>query len=178
MAENAIEFKGGVIPAGGRGSLKFLLFLVGGGKEMSFYEAVKLGMVSRPQMDRFVDVNMDAYVTDFPIAKLFVSEKVNNGPMMTYSFYMMLGRNVDRQILEIAPRTKTGKAMGYRFKAEAKFLKESEALQLFSTDSLSYKMIKCQRLPPRDILREMITVVKPPAVRNAQRVRHLRIMSS
>jgi hypothetical protein len=61
------------------------------------------------------------------------------------------------------------------FSAEARFLKKSEALRLFSSETISYKMLMKQQLPPVKVLREMITLTRARAVEADKAVRSLRI---
>ena len=95
-------------------------------------------------------------------------------------FYLALGSKLDRQIVTIQPRNMIARGLGYKFVAEAKFLKKSEILSLLSPESIGYKTMLYQQTPPAQVLREIASLERPgqsPVVEAAQHgaVRFLRL---
>jgi hypothetical protein len=93
---------------------------------------------------------------------------------------MALGSKLDRQIVTIQPRSMVARGMGYKFVAEAKFMKKTEVLALLDPESLGYKTMCYQQTPPAQVLREIISIERPghsPVVESARHgeVRFLRL---
>ena len=65
------RFKGGSYPMGAGCASKFLLFLVSNGREISFFDARKRGIVTNVRADSMREYDPDLYETDCAVLKLF-----------------------------------------------------------------------------------------------------------
>jgi hypothetical protein len=171
--EYEIKFKGGV-EIFNNAKIKFLMFLVTGGKEISLAEAKRFGFVRQKIADSIFDADVhDCYLTEISAVKIFLMETGSFGTQkLLQSFYLALGSGLERRTVTITPRHTSAKAIGYEFKADARFLKSSEAMALLDPTSIGYSMLKRgYHPPPLEVLRQMITIDRhapPQAVRQAQ----------
>ena len=147
---NSFYFKGGVAQLGQGGSSKFLLFLLNGNKEVSFFDGKKYGFVSNSSRDE--------WTTDCAVIKVFMQEQEFGKAKFMQSFYLVLGTKLDRQTVTIKPRNLTARGLGYQFSADAKFMKKSEALSLLDPESIAYKCLLAQCQPPVQVLKEIISI--------------------
>jgi hypothetical protein len=157
---NAFSFTGGVTSVGNGGTVKFLMFLLNGNKEVALWDAKKMGFVVND-----VDLNSvssrtakSEYKTDCSIVKIFLSESNFGSPNFTQSFFLALGSKLQKQVVTIQPKNLLARGRGYKFVAEASFLKKSEVFALLDSDSLSFKMFARQDTPSLDVLREIISI--------------------
>lgn len=178
---HGLYFKGGVTTTPGGGTVKFLLFLLNGNKEVSLSEAKKYGFITQQSMDRNDDWTPNHFETGCAVVKIMLQEMEGFGrPKFQQFFYLALGTKMEPQTVVITPRSLQARGLGYAFRAEAKFLKKSEILALLDPDSIGYKVVAHQRTPPKEILQEIITINRngpsdEVAVANHGAVRHLRI---
>lgn len=170
------NFSGGSQTMSGA-TAKFLLFLVNGGREVPFWEATKIGLASHAEARNMQQYDPTRWTTDCNVVKLFIKESEFGKEQFWYSFYMLLGRRSEGQVVEIRPRLALAKARGYMFKAEAKFLKPSEASALFEESSMPWKMIQAQTRnpPPVEVFRDIITITRARAAVQQSAVRRLRV---
>jgi hypothetical protein len=169
------RFTGGVMNFSSAAQVKFLLFLVNGGKEVSLYEGKKYGFVSLAQSDSIFTADPSLFQTEIAVVKIFLMEVGGFGlPKFVQSFYLALGSGLERQEVVIRPRSSEARARKYEFKADARFLKTSEALALLDPESVGYKMLEKSRLypPPVDVLREIITINRVGQPENARAATH------
>lgn len=178
---NEFEFKGGIQTRQGGGTCKFLLFLLNGQKEVSLHEAIKFNFAKRKEADSIVNWSPDIYQTDLPIAKLVMFEDAGFGKeKLSQSFWLALGKKLERQIVTIKPRLPQAVSAGYHFVGEASFMKKSEVLALLDEESVSAKVLMCQRTPAVSVLKQIINIERiglPKTVLEASHgaVRKLRI---
>jgi hypothetical protein len=180
MDMHNFKFKGGVYKLERGAHCKFLLFLVSHGTEIPFWDGLNKGIIQHGSIEaalrrQLTNYEPHTYTTDCSVVKVFIHEHSFGDPRFMHSFYLALGKNVDGQKIQITPRRSEAKAAGYMFSAEARFLKKSEALRLFSSETISYKMLTKQQLPPVKVLREMITLTRARAVEADKALRSLRI---
>lgn len=169
------NFKGGTFPMPQGASAKFLLFLVNNGREISFFEALKNGMVSNVRASNLSSYDPSLYETECRVMKVFLHEHRFGSARLTQGFYLLLGQGAEGQTVEIRPREAEPRAAGYHFRAKARFLKKNEALRLFKEGSLPYRMLLRQQLPPVEVLRSIINITRPRLVEQDRAVRALRI---
>lgn len=168
------NFAGGVKQLGNTATCKLIVYHVSMGKEISFYEARKMGIVKHPQnYDSHMSPNL--YEVGSPILKVFLSDIEFGKPKITYSFYMHLGDLASPQTVEIKPMYRAGVGAGLFFKAQARFLNNAEVETILDKESVSYKMFRVQQRPSIDILKQLITITRPKVVTEALKVRKLRI---
>jgi hypothetical protein len=171
--EYEIKFKGGV-ETFNNAKVKFLMFFVTGGKEISLAEAKRFGFVRQKIADSIFDTDVqDKYLTEISVVKIFITEIGGFGTQkLLQSFYLALGCGLERRTVTITPKNTSAKAIGYEFRADARFLKSSEAMALLDPTSIGYSMLKRgYHPPPLDVLRQLITIDRhaaPQAVRQAQ----------
>jgi hypothetical protein len=160
----AFRFKGGVVQPQAGASVKFLMFLVNGGKEISFFEAKKVGLVDVPALDSIRDFAQHSYTTNCGIVKVFMLEQTFGTKRIMQSFYLSLGQKMDRQEVTIQPINTIARAHGFMFHADATFLKRREVLSIIDEKSVAAKMLCGQESLSADVLRQMITIKKfvPP----------------
>lgn len=175
MANAQFVFKGGVFPLEAGASCKFLLFLVSNGREIPFFDARKQNIISHPPARTITDFQGSTYQTDCSVVKVFLHESTFGGGRIMYSFYVLLGHSIDRQVITITPRRAEAKAAGYIFRAEGRFLKKTEALRLFPASSLQARMLNMQQMPPVEVLRQIASIQRPVEVERSKRSRALRI---
>jgi hypothetical protein len=162
--EHTFYFKGGVAQFGAETQVKFLIFFVSGKKEISLSDGRKFGFVNKKIAETpFDQFGRDAYTTMIPVVKVFLMETGGLGkPRLLQPLYLALGGGMDKQEVTITPRNETAKAKGFKFQAEARFLKASEALELLDPLSIGYGMLKRTGYSPLpiNVLREIISVKK------------------
>lgn len=180
-SEHTLYFKGGVTTTMNGGTIKFLMFLLNGNKEVSLSEGRKYGFIAPQRMDGNDDWTPNHFETGCSVVKVMLQEMEGFGhPKFQQFFYLALGAKMEPQTVVIKPRSLQARGLGYEFRAEAKFLKKSEILALLDPDSIGYKVVAHQRTPPKQILREIVTIhrsgpSKEVEVANHGAVRHLRI---
>jgi hypothetical protein len=170
---NLLQFRGGVLTTGQGGSVKFLLFLLNGRKELSMSEGKRYSFIERQTIDSSIlDANLDSWVTACPVVKIFLQEREFGKPMFWQSFYLALGSKMEKQIVTIQPRNTMARGHGYMFRAEAKFLKKSEVLQLLDPESIGYSILLKQQMLPVQVLREIVTITRPEPPQEVRLARH------
>lgn len=162
--EYLFYFNGGVAQFFPTIQVKFLIFFVSGMKEISLSDGKKFGFITKKvPVAPFDAAERDAYFSKIPIVKVFLMETGGFGKQrLLQPFYLALGGGMDKQEVTIAPRSKEARSRGFRFQAEARFLKTSEALTLLDPQSIGYRMLKKTGYGSLsvEILREIITVQK------------------
>jgi hypothetical protein len=157
MPEFTFNFKGGVI-AQPNVSVKFLLFLINGGKEISFFEAKKIGLVTSGSYTYKSFPSPADYITNCGLVKIFLSERADNQRPLLQSFYLALGSKEPRQEITIHPLNTFAQASRYTFTSDAHFLTSREASTILDENSLSAKLLWSQERLSVDMLRRMITI--------------------
>lgn len=181
MATVDFEFKGGITTSHATGTCKFLMFLLNGTKEISLSQAVKLGFAEHKPANDILSWSPNVYSTSIPIAKLLIYEDAGFGKeKFSQQFWLALGKKLEKKVVTVKPRLKAAQALGYYLKAEASFLKKSEALQLLDPDSMSARILRGQQLPAKSVLQQMIQIDRigvPQALKVAEHggIRKLRI---
>ena len=153
------EFKGACLTLPNGGTCKFLLFLLNGDKEISMSQATRYGFVANRPAETLDQWSKTSYQTELPVVKVFLQEQLGFGKeRFCQSFFLALGKRLEKQVVTIKPRSPLGQASGLMFRAEATFLKKSEALALLHPDSLSYRLLQNQHMPPVSVLKEICSI--------------------
>ncbi len=159
MQEYDLEYKGGMKMIQGEQSCKFLLFFLNGDKEISFSQAAKSGFVENKIPQPVTGWNPNLFTSKLPIVKLLIHELGGFGkPKFSQTFFLVLGRKLERQVVTIKPRMSAARLAGFYFKADASFMKKSEVLQILDPNSISAKIIASQQQPPLSVLKEIISI--------------------
>jgi hypothetical protein len=179
MPQYTFRFKGGVTTSRPGVAIKFLLFMLNGKSEISFYQARKMQLANAVEID-FNNVSgrirldrNDSYTTNCGIAKIFLYEKAMGQKQILQSFYLAFGNETDcRQEVTIRPLDSFAVAAGFIFQARAKFLKRSEVSSILDENSMSAKMLYAQETLPVEILRKFITIKRFEAPKEREYVAH------
>jgi hypothetical protein len=164
MSKYIFKFKGGVIQ-NQQNTVKFLLFLINGGKEFSFYDAKNQKIVSA-EYDEYDDMSnatfrrreLPGYSTECGIVKVFLFEKPRIGRNIQQSFYLALSNEKNSNEITIKPLSTQALAMSYGFTAHAKLLKPREALSILDENSISDKFLLRQEQLPIETLRKIASI--------------------
>ncbi len=159
------EYNGGVWKPTDHTTEKFLLFFVVGGKEVSFHQAKREGLVAEQSR------GVQQFSTGLNVAKLFVGEQGFGIRKRYHSFYLRLSPK-QKHVVTIKSFSNLDNGSPYFFKGTVNFLKNAEALELLDPDATSARFIGNQRALPVALLREMVAVDKS-ALRKG--VRHIKI---
>lgn len=130
---------------------KFLIFFVVGGKEISMWDMIKNNLVVREYDSHVVDL----YSTSHQFVKVFVGEHGQDLPSRHFSFYLKL--TTEGQTVRIVPYMK---GLKMYFEAKANFLRKSKTLELLEKGSTSWKFCKTQTIPPKNVLRSLVSINK------------------
>jgi len=156
---NNFDFKGGVLNLQGGGTCKFMLFLLNGAKEVSLSNAIKFGFADHRPALTLDQWSKHAYHTSLNVVKVFLHEHAGFGKeTLSQSFFLALGKRLEKQVVTIQPRLTAARASKFMFKAEATFLKKSKALALLEPGSLSANILERQQQPPVHVLKEIVTI--------------------
>jgi hypothetical protein len=172
--QHKFEFRGGVIDASRHSdgvSVKFLLFLIAGGKEVSFYDAhSKLGLVKGTD-ESYV------YETAATHVKLMLLEQVPMSERFMYNFYIKLGSTTGQEIALSPTNRYARQSMQFLFKSEAHLMSSVEAYKLFPPNSMQARTITAQSkcMPPLDTFRQIITINRSQASQMVDSSRKLRL---
>jgi hypothetical protein len=172
MSEYTFAFKGGVANPRPDTTIKFLLFLVNGGKEISFFEAKKVRLLVDAGIDFNRPLSSYEYTTNCGLVKVFLYERITGQKPLLQSFYLALGVKGPRKEVTIRPLNIVAKGCGYFFTADARFLKQSEASAILDENSLSAKMLYTQERLPVETLRKFITIKRFEAPKVNEYVAH------
>lgn len=168
------ELKSGVETVGYESSCKFMAFHLLHGKEISFFEAKKQNIVTRPTVSVRTSNPKNLYSVEIPIIKIFLAELDFGRQRTTYSFYLSMEPLEIPQTVTIKPISKAGVKADFYFKAQAKFLSKKDTIPLLDPDSMSYKMLLAQSPLPIDTLRSLVSITRPKVIEQARKVRKLR----
>jgi len=163
MASARLHFIGGVHQLGNGGAVKFLLFLLNGQKELSLTDAKKIGVLDDRNYDA-ADWKRGDYMTEVPIVKVFLQETAFGAPKLQQMFYLALGSGLERKTVTIHPRNALTCGMGWRFQADAQFLKNSEVIPLLEPSGIARAALARQQTLPVETLREIVAIKRhaPP----------------
>ena len=179
MGANFFNFKGGVYKPKPGSTIKFLLFLVEGGREIPLSEAKRYGTVSQPNggdpQPSWVFRNGYVYTTSSSIIKLMLHEQTFGEGKLFYPFYIQTGPLLNDRIIEIKPRCQLTRVIGYHLRVAGRFLTQKEAMSLFDERSSAYSILARTSLPAVPTLKQIITVTKSRESRREDEVRRLRL---
>lgn len=160
---------------------KFMLFLVVGGKEMSFHDLKKLGYVNKAANTKdFLDLNRDAqitrlfqkaetyasnYTTTYKYLKIFISEQGFGIRKRYVSFYFQLSPAGNK--VKIVPFS--GEASPFYFEAVGRFLSKEEVKKIVADENSLYFYSRQPRLPKEEI-RKLITVDRTHLQKNMRKI--------
>jgi len=158
------EYNGGVWKPTDHTTEKFLLFFVVGGKEISFHQAKKEGLVAEQSR------GVQKYSTGLNIAKVFIGEQGFGIARRFHSFYLKLSTS-QKQVVTIRSFSNRENQSQFYFKGTVNFLKNHEALELLDPDIPSARFVGQQRALPVDLLRDMVEVDKSAIRKGIRKVR-------
>jgi len=148
-----VEFSGGVKTGkNDTKTVKFFLFLLSDQEETPLWEAARFGMATSIGTG-------SKYQIPTQYVKLFIYQTEFGRPAKSLSLYLrLLKPGDDIQTVTIRPFDLWPVEFG--FKAKAKFMSSKEVFekQLVLANSISWKMLKNQRLPPKPLLKKMIKI--------------------
>lgn len=139
-------FKGGVRSDSPHHTEKFLVFCVSQGLEISFYEALRLGLL---QQDRSTGLNHYKAVPNH--LKIFAFQSRFTQTRQSYSFFVRL----DPSGADITLKGFGLGAGGFIFSTRGEVLKKSAALGLLDANGISYKLLQHQSPLPKILRRQM-----------------------
>jgi hypothetical protein len=160
-----IEYTGGVAKPTYHSQVKFLLFVVVGGYEQSFYRMLQDGLAQKPEAGK------DRYLMSHNIVKIFTQQQGFATPHRFHSFYFIVQEKA-APLVTVTPFPGAAQACPFYFKARGRFLSKAQALELLSEDQTSRAFLQKQVMLPLDTLRQMVTIDRSVM---REGVRHVRI---
>lgn len=160
---------------------KFFMFFVIGGKEKSFYEMKKLGMVSPSgpsnqyngiTITGDFDVFRDTYTTNIQIVKIFISVQGFGIQKRYVAFYLQLLAPPAKKIKIIPFHLKGAPASPFYFEAYARIVPKRE-IEKYITDVKTLEFLNRQPVLPKEILRSLISIDKEALRTNVRKIRML-----
>jgi hypothetical protein len=147
------EYNGGISNPSRTTNLKFLVFAVFEGDEVSKGDALGRGIFVKRTNEGY-----QAYQSKSPIVKIFSYEAMLNLSPSFRSFYFKLEGEDAKSEVTIVPLIPQGPTANWYFKGCGRFLTTREVLAILDPATRSASFLRRQGPPSRDLVRRMITV--------------------
>lgn len=157
------RFKGGVVKPTEHTVEKFLLFIVVGGHELPMYQALRDGLVIRPD-----SMEPERYAMSGNVLKLFIAQQGFGVPKRFHSFYLRL---VDDSAPMIKVMPFSVEKTGMYFLSSARFMDKQEVMTLLDASCESRSYVERQETLPLNLLRSMVLVDRSEQRKNVRMVR-------
>lgn len=139
----------------------FVLYQIMGGEEISVFGLIKQGIIG-------VSDN-GTLSTDCKFLKVFLKEQDQVSSWA--SFYLELSKSKSSQIITIVPFRGKGSPPWF-LRCKGRFMKRKEYMDILTTGSISYNIAKSMRIPPRQVIQDIITIQRPSNRGKTRKIYH------